>query len=96
MLVSFQPHDPGNYPKQLEFFALASSAQFGFNVRLRRQIDAPRMFPPSSAELSGGAPPGGARAWMRQQAFLYELTRAHAGERTAGSHVASSGLDDPD
>ena len=63
----------------MKFFELASSAQFGFNVRLRRQIDAPRMFPPSDAEqlrAPGSAEPeDGTRAWVREQAFLYELTR---------------------
>ena len=66
----------------MKFFELASSSHFGFDVRLRRQTAAPRMFPPSAAELQ--ATPSsedqeGERTWVREQAFLYELTRGHAG-----------------
>ena len=76
VLVSFQPHDPVQFPKQMNFFALATCPPFSFHVEHLRTAPARRMFDAPSAEPSAPAVDDAepANAHLREQAFLYALT----------------------
>eukprot|EP00967_Tisochrysis_lutea_P119635 scaffold195516_cov37-Tisochrysis_lutea.AAC.1 len=81
VLLSFQPHDPVQLPRQLRFFELARGSPYYFDVSPLWATRAPKMFPRVD-DMSE------ADDEQSQRVYLFSITRAANHEAANGSKAA--------